>query len=42
MDIGEMGQEVVDKFHLHQDRDQWRALVCMMLSGSGFEVFMAE
>jgi hypothetical protein len=36
MDLREIGWQSVDQVHLHQDRDQWRAIVntVMMLKSS--------
>jgi hypothetical protein len=35
MDLGEMRKEGVDRIHLAQDRDQWRAVVKMVLNLRG-------
>jgi hypothetical protein len=32
MDLGEIGWEVMDRIELAQDRDQWRALVNMVMN----------
>jgi hypothetical protein len=32
MDVIEIGREVVDWMHLAQDRDQWKALVNMVMN----------
>jgi hypothetical protein len=32
MDLGEIGRGAMDWIHLAQDRDQWRALVNMVMN----------